>query len=82
MVACISCYVFTIENFCKLCCILVLLYRAFLTRHPKLQFIGLALTEVCGAPMFTDETNSCYQPHLTVRNSSDTVCQYSVYVYF
>ncbi|KAK2191886.1 hypothetical protein NP493_43g02052 [Ridgeia piscesae] len=40
--------------------------KQFLKAHPKLRFLGLALTTVCSAAMFTEETSDCSQPHLTV----------------
>ena len=41
-------------------------FRQFLSSHPHLTFLGLALTDVCDHAMFTDSEDPDYRPNIQV----------------
>ena len=43
------------------------LSSAFMETHPMLQFLGLALTNTCELPIFTNEEDPKYNPKLKVK---------------
>ena len=46
--------------------LLNLFCREFVTTHPDMNFLGLALTDTCEKAMFTDPECPQYIPHLKV----------------
>ncbi|CAH1776089.1 unnamed protein product [Owenia fusiformis] len=45
--------------------------REFLDTHPKIKFVGLALTDVCNIPEFTEPESEGYRKDLTITGEAD-----------